>query len=68
MIFKQQQQQHQKLFKNVFLTFFGKIQQLLHKRSQKSNCEVIAHYISLLPHSRTINNTKKLSLFGENIS
>ena len=61
MIFKQQQQQQQKLVKNVgfFLTFFGKIQQLLHKRSQKSNFEVIAHYISFLPHSKTINNTKK---------
>ena len=39
-----------------FLKFVGEIEQLVRKRSK------------ILPHSKTIRNAKKLSVFGENNS
>ena len=55
----------------------GKTQQLVRKRSQKINCKVILHYISLsiypLPFPKVFpfknnKNAKRLLVFGENVS
>ena len=61
-----------------FLKIVSKIQQLVQKRSQKINYDVILHYISLpiyplhfpkfYPIQKHKKNTKKLSVFDENDS
>ena len=55
-----------------FLKIVVEIQHLVQKRSQKINYDFIS-YLSIalskiLPHSKTIKNAKKLSVFGENNS
>ena len=55
-----------------FLKIVVEIQHLVQKRSQKINYDFTS-YLSIalskiLPHSKTIKNAKKLSVFGENDS
>ena len=71
---------HQQILKNPiilpeifgFLKILVEIQHLVQKRSQKINYDFIS-YLSIalskiLPHSKTIKNAKKFSVFGENES
>ena len=61
-----------------FLKFVGEIQQLVQKRSQKNNQNIILHYISLpiypfhfpkfCPLQKQKKNAKKMLVFGKNDS